>query len=1151
MRVIITVAFLSALFTACSKQNSNAPQFQLLRKDATGLNFENELKPIPEFNALNYMYFYNGGGVAAGDYNNDGLTDLFFTNNMGSNRLFLNEGSKGASKLKFKDVTEAAGLLAEQLGSAPHWHSGASVTDINDDGMLDIYVSQVGDFQAVKGRNKLWVCKEIKDGIPVFAEEAIPYGLDFVGFGTQAAFFDYDLDGDLDMFQLNHSLHANGTFGQKKTFEGTQHPLAGDKLMRNDGGNTPLEGGRGVFTEVTMQAGIKSSVIGYGLGIVTGDVNNDGYPDIYIGNDFHENDYLYINQKDGTFKESLTDQIRHTSQFSMGVDIGDVNNDAWGDIISLDMHPEDPIILKSSLGDNEFGIFNFKITYGYNHQYARNTLQLNNGEPSLSGGAGGVTFSEIGMFSRTFATDWSWASLFLDFDNDGYKDLFVSNGIVHRMNDIDYVNFMANNEVHFKAFHNDLEESDLGVVEKMPKIKLPNKFLRNAVNPAVSPKGVRFDDLGSSVKDDAPTFSNGAIYADLDNDGDLDIVVNNLEDEPFIYQNLAAENKAPNRNYLSFNLKGAPGNRHAIGARVVVFKKEEKIVQEFFPVRGYQSSSLTPLHVGVGDAALVDSVFVIWPDRTFEKLPKPAFNQATSLEWKAGLPLYDFNILKKKKAQLLAFADVTTATGLNFRHKENSFVEFNRETLIPFMVSSEGPALAVGDLNGDGLEDVFFGNAKREKSALFFQKPGGTFVEKSPAAFLRDSIFEDVDAVFSDIENDGDLDIIVAAGGNEYWDSLEPMRQRYYRNDGKGNFQRIDFQGVQMTAGCVLPADFNKDGLTDYFFGARALPKNYGITPPSALLLNKGNGKFENLLATSSPDLKNAGLVKDGTWADMDADGDLDLVLAIEWEPITVFLNNPNGAGISTFEKKPVNDLTGWWNFVLPHDFDGDGDLDLLAGNHGANAKFQPDKKEPVRMYVSDFDDNGQVEQILTYYVRGKEIPFANYSDYIKALPSLKKKYLFSKDFAKATIGEIFGEEKLKKSVHREVNELRSMYFENKGNWQFEAHPLPDELQFSTLQAACVVPGAQGGKTEVLLHGNFYDCMIEMGRYDALLGNVLSIGAGGKMEVSTLGDLRIKGQVRRIEQVKVGGKTYFVFARNNEGAVVLEEVKKAGQHPGF
>ena len=1105
-----TVFLLLPLFALaalhCSQKDTAPAAFQLLRKDATGLDFQNKLQPTLAFNALEYMYFYNGGGVAAGDFNNDGLVDLYFTANMSENKLFLNLGG-----LKFKDVTEQAGLTSP-LGadSGTKWTTGASVVDINNDGLPDIYVSQVGDFRSVKGRNLLFVNQGIRDGIPVFEEEAIAYGLDLVGFGTQAAFLDYDLDGDLDMFQLNHSVHANGTFGQKKTFQGTQHPLSGDKLMRNDGGK---------FAEVTMQSGINSSVIGYGLGIATGDINLDGWPDIYIGNDFHENDYLYINQRNGTFKEVLAEQTMHTSQFSMGVDIADVNNDGWSEIFSLDMLPEDPYILKSSLGEDEYGIYQFKLSYGYHPQNARNTLQLNNGDP---GASGAPTFSEIGMFAGVHATDWSWATLFMDMDNDGYKDLFVSNGIERRMNDIDYANFRANSEVRWKQNSGNLEESDLAVVEKMPAIKLPNKFYHNNGN-------LTFTDLDKQIKNALPTFSNGAVYADLDNVGDLDVAVNNLEDEPFLYQNLHSENKTPGSAYLSLKLKGSPANIQAVGARVVVFKKGEKITADNFPVRGYQSGALTNLHVGIGDPATADSILLIWPDNSYQRLDNVVFNKTTALEWRPGLPAFDFNRLRQKEAIPYRFADVTAQTRLNFKHQENPFVEFNREFLIPHMVSSEGPALAVGDLNGDGLQDVFFGSAKRKKSALFYQKPDGTFLENTPAAILNDSLFEDVDAVFADIENDGDLDIVIAAGGNEFRDTDEAMKQRAYLNEGNGNFRRLDFKGIYMTASCVLPADVNKDGLVDFFYGARAIPWNYGITPNSALLLNKGNGVFEDVSEKTGGGLREAGLVKNGAWTDIDADGDPDLVLAIEWEPITIFLNNGG-----TFEKRTFDERKGWWNMVLPHDFDGDGDLDILAGNLGRNAKFKPTPETPVRMYVSDYDGNGQIEQILTYYLKGREIPFANYAEMMKALPMLKKRYLFSKDFAKASIQDLFGKEKLAKAVLREANTFESMYFENTGNLTFKAHPLPDVLQFSTVNAAAVSDGGS-----VLIGGNFYECNIEMGRYDASYGNVLRIGPGGQMEAFPLGDLHIKGQVRRIRPVTVAGKTVFVFARNNDGAVVV------------
>ena len=1119
-RGFFSIALLAFFLPGCKEtgadffSKNNAPIFELLRKDATGLDFENVLKQSLDFNALNFMYYFNGGGVAAEDFNSDGLVDLYFTSNMGPNKLFLNEGG-----LKFRDVTEQAGVAGQE-----GWTSGVSVADINNDGLPDIYLSEVGNFHQIKGRNQLFICKGIRDGAPFYEDEAIPYGLDLVGLSTQAAFFDYDLDGDLDMFQLNYSLHENGTFGQRKDFLGTQHPLAGDKLMRNDGGH---------FTEVTMQAGINSSVIGYGLGVVMGDVNLDGWPDIYVCNDFHENDYLYLNQQNGTFKEVLTDEMMHCSIFSMGVDMADINNDGWNEILSLDMMPEDPYTLKSSKGDLDYGTYHFRIGYGYFYQFARNNLQLNNGSPPLEGGKGGVSFSEIGLFAGIHATDWSWAPLFMDFDHDGYKDLFISNGIPRRMNDIDYINYRRSDEdFTYRTNLSQMVDENLKVLDQMPRIKLPNKFFHNTGK-------LTFEDVGQQIKGSLPTYSNGSIYADLDNDGDLDIVVNNIEDEPFLYKNLTIENGAKAGSYLSLKLKGSPKNVSAIGARGVVFKKGQELVCENFPVRGFQSSMPSGIHIGVGDTSQVDSVVLIWPDGSYQRLGGIAWNRTQTLEWKQGLPRYNFENLRTKKPHLAEFEDVTSKVALDFTHHENPYVDFHRERLIPHMVSSEGPALAVGDVNGDGLEDVFFGSAKRKKSALYFQKPDGSFYQNTPAAILNDSLFEDVDAVFADLENDGDLDLVIAAGGNEYSGQDEAMKQRAYLNDGKGNFKRMDFEGVFMTASCVLPTDFNKDGLVDFFFGARAVPWKYGITPTSVLLQNKGNGQFEDVTGKIGGGLDQAGLVKNGAWADMDGDGDEDLVLAIEWEPVTVFLNEGG-----KFRKTTIDDRKGWWNFVLPYDFDGDGDLDLLAGNLGKNSKLKPTPEQPVKLYVNDFDDNDQLDPVYTYYLGGREIPFPNYEEMTAQLPGLKKKFLFAKDFAKASLSDLLGEKKLKEALVREANTFQSMYFENTGGMKFVARELPGELQFSTLNAATLFDFDGDGKQEVLLGGNFYDCNIQLGRYDADYGHVLRISKEGKMEVYPLGNLHVKGQVRRIEPVAVGGRVLFILAKNNEPALVVKVLKE-------
>lgn len=1121
-----------ALF-GCNKSEVKDAQFRLLRKAETGLDFMNDPKQTGEFNVLKYMYFFNGGGTAAGDFNNDGLIDLFFTANQTQNKLFLNQGN-----LKFKDVTDRAGLLEKNQGMK--WSTGASVVDINNDGMLDIYVNGVGDYQGVNANNEFWICQKIENGIPVFENKASSYGLDFQCFGTQAAFFDYDLDGDLDMYQLNHSLHQNGTFGQRRAFMGKQHPMAGDKLLRNDGGK---------FTEVTMEAGINSTVIGYGLGVVTGDVNNDGWPDIYIGNDFHENDYLYINQHDGTFREVLTESMQHTSRFSMGVDCGDVNNDGWADIVSLDMQPEDPIILRSSLGEDGFATFQFKLGYGYNEQFASNALQLNLGFNPKQNLHDSIyhapKFSEIAHYAGTFATDWSWTALFMDFDHDGKKDLFISNGIPRRMNDIDYANFMSSDEKNDKwQYVDSLDSPDLKVVDRMPKIKLPNKFFRNIS----SGSGVKFEDIGQQIGASAASYSNGSVYADLDNDGDLDIVTNNIEDEPFVYQNMTFEQHQNERNYLKISLEGQPNNLNAIGAKAVVFKKNEKIIYENYPVRGYQSSMIGPMHLGIGDTSAVDSIVVIWPDRSFQRLSNFRFNSQVEATWRAGLPIFDFGKLSELKPAPYLFADETQQSGLVFHHKENPFVEFNREGLIPQMVSAEGPALAVGDVNGDGLEDVFFGSAKRERSALFLQNKQGKFELKTPPAIVADSVFEDVDAAFADLDSDGDLDLVVAAGGNEYRGKEEPMKQRWYRNDGGGKFQRIDFQEVYMTAACVSVADFDKDGKPDVFLGARAIPWNYGLPPTSVLLKNQGNGQFENMTDKLAPGLAEVGLVKKGTWSDLDKNGYPDLLLSMEWGPVTAFYNDGK-----TFRKAEIQakmggsatptTLTGWWNFALPADFDGDGDLDILAGNTGLNGRFHPTAEQPVRLYVADFDKNEQVEQLLTFYLGGKEVPFATHAEVIKQMPSLRKKFLYAKDFAKASAADLVGAEPLENSTRLAANDFANSYFENMGDGTWKAHQLPPALQYAPLTDAEAVDLDGDGKPEAILGGNFFECNIEMGRYDANYGNVLAIGKGGKMDIFSLGDLKVDGEVRRIRKIKLQGRTHFIFARNNANALIISSLE--------
>jgi hypothetical protein len=1010
-RFLVVSLYFIYLITACSTKIDEQNQFELVTADDSGLHFINGPEPSQYFNAFNFMYFYNGGGVAVGDFNNDGLQDIFFTANLGHNKMFLNKGD-----FKFEDVTEQAGMQGIE-----GWTTGTTVVDINNDNMLDLYVCQIGEYATIRGKNQLYICKGIKDGVPYYEDQAEKYKLDFATFSTQASFFDYDLDNDLDMFLMNYSLHQNGTFGQRWTFFDMQHPTSGDKLMRNDDG---------VYTDVTKESGIYSMVIGYGLGLATSDFNLDGWPDIYIGNDFHENDYLYINNGDGTFKEEITSQMMHTSRFTMGVDVGDINNDGLIDIFSLDMLPEDPIILKSSLGEDELGVFNFKLGYGYNHQYARNNLQLNNGNG---------TFSEIGMYAGVEASDWSWTPLLFDFNHDGFKDLFISNGIPRRMNDIDYINWREmNDDFKWKAQMENLSEEDLIALEQMPKIKLPNKFYLNQ-------KNLTFKDIESLISNNTNTYSNGSAYADFDNDGDLDIVVNNSEDNPIVYKNLTVENNTANSSFVSLKLTGPTNNKRGVGSKAVAFKQNEIITAENFPTRGYQSNVQLGLHLGLGEIEYLDSIILIWPNGKFQTLDSTYINSTTEVHYQEDLPDISYETLRTPARKLIGFKDVTQATGLSFRHIENQFVEFKREPLIPSVVSIDGPALAVGDINNDGLEDVFVGGSKKRRGRIFFQKTDGTFENKYIPVVENDSTFEDVDAVLEDIDNDGDLDLAVASGGNEFWGESEFLGQRIYINDGHGNFvNKIALPKAYLTASCIVPNDYNQDGLIDFFIGGRSVPKNYGMVPESYLFKNLGNHKFENVTNTISSKLSKVGLVRDGQWADIDGDGDKDLILATEWDAIKIALNDNQNFNI--FD---ITEDKGWWSFILPYDFDHDGDIDILAGNAGENTRFQPTSKQPLRLYVEDFDNDGQLDQILTYFVAGREMPFANYKELSNKFPFIKAKYSSSKEFARATLNDIFGKRNLAKAVTYEVTLLSSVLFENAGgNLRFVSHRLPLKSSF-------------------------------------------------------------------------------------------------------
>ncbi|MEI8074022.1 MAG: VCBS repeat-containing protein [Bacteroidota bacterium] len=1090
---------------ACKNSSNEPVAFEVLEKDQTGLDFTNQLKPTQAFNMFKYMYFYNGAGVGAGDFNNDGLIDLFFCANQGDSKLFLNKGN-----LKFTDITKEANI--PQDGS---WSTGVSVVDINNDGLLDLYICRVGKYETLKGHNLLLICTGIdKNGIPHYTEKSHEYGLDFTGFSTQAVFFDYDQDGDLDMFLLNHSVHQNGTFAPRASFLGTYSELSGDRMYRNDGN---------IFTDVTKPSGINSSAISYGLGVVVADINLDGYPDLYVGNDFHENDYLYINQKNGTFKEELTGRVMHTSQFSMGVDIADVNNDGFSEVISMDMLPSDPYILKRSEGEDTYDIFNLKIGYGYNYQYTRNNLQLNkrNGH-----------FSEIGLYSGVAATDWSWAPLWMDFDNDGKKDLFISNGIPKRMNDIDYINYVSNDQIQNKIKENNLAEADMTLIDKFPQIKIPNKFYNN--------KGeMVFSDLKDRIKGDQPTYSNGAIYADLDNDGDLDIIVNNIDAPVLLYANKANDKK--DKNFAEIKLKGPDKNVNAIGARVVLFANNSEIrTYEKYPVRGFLSSMEIPLHIGLNNTK-VDSAFLIWPDNTYQAISFTAQKSQYSFAYTKGLPKYNYqSIIAFKPVTGNKMVDITNESGIQYKHEENLFNEFNREPLLPHMLSTEGPALAVGDANKDGLEDIFIGSSKGFKPALYLQTSNGKFIKSIQPAFDRDSVYEDIDANWADVNNDGFQDLIVASGGNEFYGQEDALLPRVYLNDGKANFSRLTnaFENIFVTQSTIIPYDFNGDGFVDLFIGGRSVPFAYGQTPTSYLLQNDGKGHFKDVTNKIANGLSEIGMVTQAIWFDIDKDGDKDLLICSEWGGIDAFINDKG-----TFTKKQLTDKKGWWNCILPVDIDNDGDIDLIAGNLGLNSRLKASDTKPVNLYYQDFDENGKKEQVLTYFTGDRELPFANKAELEKQMPILKKKYLYAADFAKASLTDIFESSKINSAKKFTANYFSSALLLNNGNLQFTVQPLPYEAQLSSIKDAVVVDANNDNLPDILLVGNYYDNNIQMGRYDADYGTVLINKGKGVLVAENINGLVLKGQVRKIKPITVNHQASFVLARNNDSTLLIQYAK--------
>lgn len=1060
------------------------------------MTFVNELPEDTSFNILNYLYYYNGGGVAAGDINNDGLPDLYFTSNLGSNRLYLNRGN-----YQFEDVTERAGV-----GGPEGWTSGVTMADANGDGHLDIYVSAVS-YLAMRGRNVLY----INNGDGTFSDKTKQFGLEHVGYSTQATFFDYDADGDLDMYLLNSSVHSERGVSSRPQRE-MRHPRAGDRLFRNDGQR---------FIDVSEAAGIYGGVEGYGLGVVASDVNLDGCIDLYVANDFQENDFLYFNNCDGTFTDSVATAMGHTSQFSMGVDAGDFNNDGSPDLIVLDMLPEREDILKTSANAESFTLYDLKVKAGYHSQYARNTLQLNRG---------GGRFSEIGYLAGVFATDWSWAPLFADLDNDGYKDLFITNGIYRRPNDLDYINFVGNEAIQ-ASLEKGITRDNLTLLQRMPQVPLPNYAYRNNGD-------LTFTNLAQTWGLAQPGFSNGAVYVDLNNTGALDLVVNNINAPAAIYRNRAREING--NHYLTVLLRGSRANTYGVGAKVVIKHRGNTQMLEQIPTRGFQSSVDPRLHFGLGPSVRVDSLTVIWPDRRYQVLTNVSADQMVVLSQEDAAGRYVYHRTPNAPPLLV---DVTGSAGVDFTHEENAFFDYNREPFMPHLLSTEGPALAIGDVNGDGLDDIYVGGAKWQAGRLFVQQRDGKFRASNERVFAADSLHEDVDAAFFDANGDGKQDLYVVSGGNEFWGDHEALRDRLYINDGRGNFRR-DRDALPAffeNGSCIVPGDFNGDGHLDLFVGSRVVSRNYGLTPRSHLLENDGTGRFVDVTSEKAVALTEAGMVSSAAWVDYDNDGQLDLIVVGEWMPVRVF-RQQNGRFVDRASEAGLSATSGWWNTVTEADLNGDGRKDLVLGNLGLNSYVRASREKPARLYVHDFFGNGAVEQILTFHKNGVSYPLVGRDEIVRQMPQLRSKYAAYADFGASRIEDIFPAPELRQAKVLEARVFASSVALNNGNGTFNLHPLPIEAQFAPIYAVLADDFDDDGHPDLLVAGNFHGVTPVRGRYDASYGLVLRGRGDGRFESVDMeeSNLVIEGQVREMKLLRrAGGERLIVVARNGDKLQIL------------
>ena len=1094
--ILLLYSTLSLTVSTCNQnKSSESTLFNTVSSSLSNITFSNQLTETEDFNIIEYLYFYNGGGVALGDINNDGLLDIYITGNQVSNKLYLNKGN-----WQFEDITLKAGVA-----SPGEWKTGVTMVDINGDGLLDIYQCRLGNYKGIKGENELF----INQGNLTFTEEAERYGLNFSGFSTQSAFLDYDLDGDLDMYLLNHSVHTEYRLNEasKRNFDDA---LAGDRFFENID-NT--------FYPVTNSSGIYSSQLGYGLGIGVSDVNNDGWPDIYISNDFSENDYLYLNNKNKGFTEVLRQSIKHTSRFSMGNDLADYNNDGYIDIVSLDMLPEDEVVIKKSAGEDAYNTYKLKLSLGFGRQFSKNALQLNLGLDKNNI----PQFAEIAHLAGIAATDWSWASLLADFDNDGWKDLFISNGIQRRPNDMDYINFLASEEMV-----NNPDVSDKKLYGQMPKGEVSNYFFKNN-------KDLTFKNVTKNWGINTNSISNGAAYGDLDNDGDLDLVINNINQEAALLNNQSRNTPLSTKNsFINIHFNGLNQNTKGVGAKALVYHDGKMKVQENYPSRGFQSSVPPFIQMGLGDLKEIDSLRVIWPGgktKLWENIP---VNQTLTVNEKDLTELYSYQIPNGIVPYF------STSDDIEFVHKENEFNDFDISYLLQHKYSTLGPGIAVADVNGDQLDDFYITKAKNGSGGLFFQTKNGKLQRQEQAAFSSFKESEETNVHFFDANKDGFQDLYIGMSGNEWPEGHKNLRDRLLINDGKGNFKDESFRlpAFFQHTGAITSADFDKDGDEDLFIGNHFISGKYGISPKSYLLINDGKGYFSSLSGKKGFDV--SGMVTDAKWVDLDGDNWLDLLIVGEWMPVRIF-KNEQGI-LNEIKNTSLENTSGWWQTIEIADVDNDGDNDVILGNQGENTRHQPSKEFPMYLYVSDFDNNGTLDPLIAYQSKKGIFPIHSRDELIKQIPSLKKKFVKHEDFAGKTISQILGAEMLRKSNRLEVTLFSSISLENMGNFNFNIKKLPKEAQFTPIYSILATDINGDNLPDLITGGNNEETAPYFGTYDAGRGLVL-LGKGGAnfspLSAEKSG-LNISGQIRDIKKLNLQRTMHLIIGLNDDKALLYK-----------